>query len=122
MSSTPLYLFLDIIIIIAAAALWLPLYKRLDKTSKGAAILTIASLSILASAFQYLCLVRVGAWSVCEQNTWLLPVRLLGSPLEEYLFWWGFAFIMTAAYLWPRNLFFRKESDVSKSSCESYKI
>jgi hypothetical protein len=105
MSSTPLYLVLDIAIIIVAAALWLPLYKHLDRITKTAGIMTVALLSIMASAFQYLCLVRVGAWSVCEQNTWLLPVRLLGSPLEEYLFWWGFAFIMTAAYLWPRHLF-----------------
>jgi len=118
MNSTPLYLTLDIVVIILAAALWLPLYKRLDKTSKTAALMTIATLCIMASAFQYLCLVRVGAWSVCEQNTWLLPVRLLGSPLEEYLFWWGFAFIMTAAYLWPRYLFSCKKAESSKNSCE----
>jgi hypothetical protein len=104
MNSTPLYLLLDFSVIFIAAVLWLPLYKHLDRITKTAGLMTVAILGIMASAFQYLCLVRVGAWSVYEQNTWLLPVRLLGSPLEEYLFWWGFAFIMTAAYLWPRHL------------------
>ncbi len=103
MNSAPLYLMLDIVIIIIAIALWLPLYKRIDKNTKTAGLMTVASLCIMASAFQYLCLIRVGALSVCEQNTWLIPVRLLGSPIEEYLFWWGFAFIMTALYLWPRH-------------------
>jgi hypothetical protein len=105
MSSTPLYLILDLAVIICAVLLWLPLYKYLDRITKTAGLLTVVILGIMASAFQYLCLVRVGAWSVYEEHTWLLPVRLLGSPLEEYLFWWGFAFIMTAAYLWPRYLF-----------------
>jgi hypothetical protein len=110
MNVIPLYLLLDLSVIIIAAVLWLPLYKHLDRITKTAGLITVAILSIMASVFQYLCLVRVGAWSVCEQNTWLLPVRLFGSPIEEYLFWWGFAFIMTAAYLWPRHhLFCRKQ-------------
>jgi hypothetical protein len=81
--------------------LWIPLWKRIDKKTRVAALFTFLLLCILSAGFQYLCLVRVNAWYVHPENTWLLPIAILHSPLEEYLFWWGFALIMLAAYLWP---------------------
>gem|GEM_PF-2946926 len=101
----PYYLLLDVSISAAAILLWLPLRKRLDNHLKIAAILTFLTLCILSSAFQYLCFVRVDAWFVHPENTWLLPVTFLHSPIEEYLFWWGFAFVMIESYLWPRYFF-----------------
>lgn len=102
--SIPYYLYLDICIIMIAIFTWLPLRRHLSKQDRLAALLTFFTLCILSAAFQYLCFVRVGAWTVHPENTWLLPVFFLGSPLEEYLFWWGFAFVMIEAYLWPRYL------------------
>jgi hypothetical protein len=101
----PYYALLDFFIILVAVALWVPLNKRLDKISKTAAVLTFLLLCLLSTGFQYLCLVRVNAWVVHPENTWLIPFTLLHSPLEEYLFWWSFALIMIEAYLWPRYLF-----------------
>jgi hypothetical protein len=105
----PLYAFLDLIILLAALLLWIPLWKRLDRQSRIAAIFTFISLCILSACFQYLCLVRVNAWCIHPENTWLLPITILNSPFEEYLFWWGFALIMLAAYLWPCTLVKRKK-------------
>lgn len=102
--NVPYYALLDLFIILAAIFLWIPLWKRLDKKSRMAAVFTFLLLCILSTGFQYLCLVRVNAWNVHPENTWLLPITIFHSPLEEYLFWWGFALIMLAAYLWPCNL------------------
>lgn len=101
----PIYALLDLFLIIIAVLLWLPLGKRLDKLSKIAALLTFLLLCFLSAGFQYLCFIRVNAWILHPENTWLLPVTILNSPLEEYLFWWAFALIMIEAYLWPKYVY-----------------
>jgi hypothetical protein len=113
--SIPYYLLLDIIIVSIEISLWLPLSKRIDNNSRLAAILALLTLCLLSTAFQYLCFVRVNAWFVHPENTWLLPVRFLNSPIEEYLFWWGFAAIMIEAYLWPRYIFLNRSVSGGRS-------
>lgn len=100
----PIYTLLDLFLSIIAVISWLPLGKRLDKPSKVAALLTFLLLCILSAVFQYLCLIRVNAWVLHPENTWFMPITILHSPLEEYLFWWAFALIMIEAYLWPKYL------------------
>ncbi|HON10533.1 MAG: hypothetical protein GX089_09650 [Fibrobacter sp.] len=97
----PLYLTLDLCLCVIAVIAAVPLYKRLDKYSRKAAVSTFLLLCVLSAGFQYICFIRVGAWIVNPEVTWLIPYRIAGSPVEEYLFWWSFAIIMLELYLYP---------------------
>ena len=85
----PLYLTLDLCLCVIAVIAAVPLYKRLDKYSRKAAVSTFLLLCVLSAGFQYICFIRVGAWIVNPEVTWLIPYRIAGSPVEEYLFWWS---------------------------------
>ncbi|MDG5816318.1 hypothetical protein QA601_14580 [Chitinispirillales bacterium ANBcel5] len=99
-------------------ALLFPLFKRLDIIEKKAFIFTFLLLCILSSGFQYICLIRVEAWFVHPENTWLIPLRIAGSPVEEYLFWYSFALLMLEFYLYPR-VYLRSKRITKPEQCKS---
>jgi hypothetical protein len=111
--SIPLYLIIDLALCALSILLAIPLYKMVDPMSRKAAFYTFILLCILSSVFQYVCLVRVHAWSVNPEASRIIPLTIAGSPLEEYLFWWPFALLMIEFYLYPKILFSKKESDRS---------
>jgi len=100
----PLYIGLDCVLLVIAFLLWLFLWKKLSTIEKISSVATFMVLVILSTACQYFNFIRFHAWTVNDAVTCLLPMRFLGSPIEEYLFWWASALIMIALYLWPLKL------------------
>ena len=103
----PLYLGLDCGLIFVSFVLWFFLWKRLNKVELISSAATFLVLIILSTFCQYFNFIRFHAWTVNDKVTYLLPFRFLGSPIEEYLFWWAFALIMIAFYLWPIKILYK---------------
>lgn len=101
----PLYLIIDICLIVFSVGALLPLWRRLDALYRQALMFSWLFMVTVSSFCQYLSLIHVRAWRVNPDATYLLPIHLGGAPLEEYLFWWFFGLLMIDLYLWPKLWF-----------------
>jgi hypothetical protein len=73
-------------------------WPRLDSLWRGSACLTAGIVMVLQVVNEYLGLIVFKAWSVSsDPHAWLgwFPG---GIPVEEYLFWFAFAWLIPFAY------------------------
>jgi lycopene cyclase domain-containing protein len=94
----PWYLLLD-------AALWLIAlgvvrwsWPRLDAGERRGAWLAAALVMVLQVGNEWLSLNVFQAWSFSQAHNRLLGVELWGAPLEEYFFWFAFAWMIPFGY------------------------
>jgi lycopene cyclase domain-containing protein len=118
----PLFIFLPILLLdtdygwsvvilfwIPSAILYLVLHRWMAGRFLGAFWLTCAVLLPVTAAFEYLCL-YLDIWDFYEGVQSLWGPRILGAPIEEFIFWFGATPFCLLVYLYYYRLFGKKEA------------
>ncbi|MEW6515763.1 MAG: hypothetical protein AB1439_02495 [candidate division FCPU426 bacterium] len=94
----PWYLLLDVFLWAVAAGLMLWAWPRMDAAGRRDACLTACLVMALQVGNELLSLRVFHAWSFSQAHNRLLGLDLLGAPVEEYLFWFAFAWMIPFGY------------------------
>lgn len=94
----PWYLLLDVVLwLITAAVMWWS-WPRLDAGQRRGAWLAAVVVMVLQVGNELLSLNVFQAWSFSPEHNRLIGFALWGAPLEEYLFWFAFAWMIPFGY------------------------
>jgi hypothetical protein len=73
-------------------------WRRLEARERLAPALTAVLVMILQTGNELLSFNFFKAWSFSLAHNRFLGINILGAPLEEYLFWFAFAWLVPFAY------------------------
>lgn len=73
-------------------------WKTLDALTRKAFLVTCSVMAALTFVMEYVYL-WFNVWSFSEKTDPLLGIRLWGAPIEEFVFWFGAAFLFAALYI-----------------------
>jgi hypothetical protein len=94
----PWYLLLDAALwLIALSLIWWS-WPRLNAGWRRSALFAACLVMVLQVGNELLSLNVFQAWSFSQVHNRLLGVELWGAPLEEYLFWFAFAWMIPFGY------------------------
>jgi hypothetical protein len=94
----PWYLFLDILLwawTILTICWALPKMDRLHRWSACSAAVTVM---VLQTINEVVSRRMFNAWTFSFDHNIMIGVNFLGEPLEEYLFWWAYAWLIPFGY------------------------
>lgn len=94
----PWYMIMDLMLcgMAIAAVYWA--WPKMNRYWRWSALLTAITVMILQVLNELLSLHIFKAWEFSEQYSSLIGVNVWGAPLEEYLFWFPFAWMITFLY------------------------
>jgi len=94
----PWYLVLDLVLwgITVVIILWV--WPRLSNYWRISALLVVGLVMVLQVLNEVLSLHIFEAWTFSEAHNRLLGIILWGAPIEEYLFWFAFAWMIPFLY------------------------
>lgn len=111
----PRYLVTMILIFwVPIAVLAVLLRGKIDPLTKKAFWLTLAIMTPLTIAMEYVYL-WTDIWTFSEQMDPLLGIRIAGAPIEEFSFWLGASPFMLLVYLLLNRIFPRRKAEAVHS-------
>lgn len=94
----PWYFILDLVLWGIAAGITVWAWPRLDRRWKLSVFWTIGIVMVLQVGNELLSLHVFQAWEFSTEHNRLLGLDLWGAPVEEYLFWFAFAWAIPFLY------------------------
>jgi len=94
----PWYFMTDLVFcgLAAAAVVWA--WPKLGPVWRTSAWMTAVLVMILQTVNEYLSLMVFEAWTFSFEYNRLIGWSILGTPVEEYLFWFSFAWLVPFFY------------------------
>ncbi|MBN1594595.1 hypothetical protein JW933_01580 [candidate division FCPU426 bacterium] len=94
----PWYLILDLALWAITAVIIRWSWPRLDPVVRKCVFITVFVVMVLQVLNELLSLHVFKAWDFSEDYNRLLGINLWGAPIEEYLFWFAYAWMIPFLY------------------------
>lgn len=98
MSNWPWYFLVDCVIGLTAVAAVLWSWPRLGTLWRAGAAATAIIIMVLQTLNEYLSFHVFQAWILSEEYNRLIGWNIAGTPVEEYIFWYSFAWMIPFLY------------------------
>ncbi|NTV52967.1 MAG: hypothetical protein HGA76_08160 [Candidatus Firestonebacteria bacterium] len=94
----PWYLFLDILLWIWASWAFFRTWPKLGFVHRASACSSAVCIMTLQTVNELMSRKMFSAWTFSYEYNSMIGLDFLGEPLEEYLFWWAFAWLIPFGY------------------------
>jgi hypothetical protein len=94
----PWYFITDLLLCLATGGVIRWSWPNLGPVNKWSAVSAASVIMILQTANELISRKIFHAWTFSFEHNCMIGLNFLGEPLEEYLFWWAYAWLIPFGY------------------------